>query len=323
MRVHITRPGAPPFPQLLSELLDNGIDVTTGPDVARDCEVLVAGVPTREQLEASEALRALVIPWAGLPRPTREVLRDRADLPIYNIHHNAQPTAECAVALMFAAAKSLVPIDAALRRGDWRPRYEMDRSLLLFGKTALVLGYGAIGARIARICRGVGMDVHATRKSDGKTETLDDDVTLHPASALQDLLPRADVLFVALPYTHETDGLIGAAELALLPRSAILINVGRGHIIDERSLYEALRDKRLAAAAIDTWYEYPKSEGERERTFPGTWPFHELDNVVMSPHRGGHCAETERLRAEHLGPLLNQLARGEEPATRVLLARGY
>ena len=110
---------------------------------------------------------------------------------------------------------------------------------------------------------------------------------LHPASALPELLPRADVLFLALPYTDDTRGIIGTAELALLPRSAILINIGRGGLVDERALYEALRDKMIAGAGIDTWYRYPEDEAARAQTRPGEFPFHELDNLVMSPHRGG------------------------------------
>ncbi|MFG0327617.1 MAG: 2-hydroxyacid dehydrogenase [Phycisphaerales bacterium JB037] len=329
MHVHLVKPAPSPFPERLLELLDEGIEVSTGPETHPETQVLVAGVPTREQLQASSQLRALVIPWAGLPRVTRELLAEFPAIAVFNLHHNAQPTAECALALMLAVAKSIVPVDRALRQGDWRPRYELDRSLLLQGKTALILGYGAIGSRLAAMCRGIGMQVLATRndaltmRDAASAESLPEGVTLHPMVALSDLLPRADVLFLALPRTEATQGVIGRTQLAQLPPHAILINIGRGGLVEERALFEALRDRTIAGAGIDTWYQYPPDEAARPRTLPSELPFHELDNVVLSPHRAGHSAETNLLRAEHLAELLNTLQRGEEPAARVHPERGY
>jgi phosphoglycerate dehydrogenase-like enzyme len=103
----------------------------------------------------------------------------------------------------------------------------------------------------------------------------------------------------------------------------VLINIARGPIVDEAALYNALRGGSLYGAGLDVWYNYPADEQSRSHTAPSYHPFHELDNVVMSPHRAGGSDETERLRMAHLAELLNAAARGEPMPNRVNLQAGY
>jgi phosphoglycerate dehydrogenase-like enzyme len=231
-------------------------------------------------------------------------------------------------------------MDRALRGDDWRPRYEPNPSLLLEGRTALILGYGAIGRKLAALCRGVGMDVIAVRRQEGAGGGRQEGtgggrqkgtgggqeepgLRLAPVTELHDLLPRADAVLICLPHTPETTGLIGARELALLPPQAVLVNVGRGPIVDEQALYQALRDGGLYAAGLDVGYHYPADAEARAHTAPSTYAFHELPNVVMSPHRAGGSTATEALRVRHLARLLNAAARGEPMPNRVDLDAGY
>lgn len=303
--------------------LDHDVTLTVGRELLESAgyQILVAGRPEREHITASPNLQALIIPFAGVPRQTRALMRDFPHVAIHNLHHNAVAAAEMAVTLMLAAGKFILPNDRALRRHDWRPRYRSNPAVLLKGKTALILGYGAIGRRVARACRGLGMDVVATRR----TVSEEHGEAVYPPEALHSLLPRADVVIVALPLTAETEGLIGRRELALLPTKAVLVNVGRGPIVDEEALYCALRDGTLHAAGLDVWYEYPDGESARSSTPPSTYPFHTLDNVVMSPHRAGsgRAQEIEQRRMTHLARLLNAAARGEEMPNRVDLEAGY
>ncbi len=318
LSVHLLHlPDPAPLAHLRASLHPD-VQLTLGPDLPSpaDYDVLVAGRPRREQLAASPNLKALVIPWAGLPPETRELLLDFPHVAIHNLHHNAASAAEMVITLMLAAAKFIVPVDRTFRAHDWTPRYRPNPAVLLEGKTALILGYGAIGQRVARVCRGLGMEVLGIRRGDTGGE-------IHPPDALHDLLPRADVLVVCLPHTPETDGIIGEEELALLPSDAVLVNVGRGPIVDEAALYYALRERTLYAAGLDVWYNYPGDEAARSHTPPSTYPFHELDNVVMSPHRAGGSKETEVQRTSHLAALLNAAARGEEMPNRVDLQAGY
>jgi len=306
--------------------LQPSIHLTAGPDLPSPagCHIIIGGRLEREQITANPSLQALIVPWAGIPSATRELMLDFPHIAVHNLHHNALPVAEHVLALLLAAAKLIVPMDRSLRGHNWTPRYEPDPSILLDGRTALVLGYGAIGRHVARLCKALGMEVVAVRRQASRA-SVDTPVETGVArlESLHRLLPRAGVLLICLPQTPETLGLIGAEELALLPPDAVLVNVGRGPIVDEAALYHALRDGTLYAAGIDVWYNYPTGEAARAHTPPSAYPFHELDNVVMSPHRAGGSADTERLRRAHLAELLNTAARGDPMPNRVDLAAGY
>jgi phosphoglycerate dehydrogenase-like enzyme len=130
------------------------------------------------------------------------------------------------------------------------------------------------------------------------------------------------VLFISLPLTHETRGIIGADEISLLPRDAVIINVARGAVIEEGALYEALREGRIHAG-LDVWYDYPTTPEMRKNTQPSRFAFQELDNVVMSPHVAGHSDETDDLRARALAEMLNAAAGGKPLPNRVDLESGY
>ncbi len=326
MRVHLLDPRDKTALDVLRTALYPNVVLTTGPDLAESTgyQILVAGRPRREHIIASPDLQALIIPWAGLPDTTRRLMGEFPWIAVHNLHHNAVPVAEMALSLLLAAAKAVVPLDRALRGHDWTPRYQASSALLLRDRTALVLGYGAVGQEIARLCQSLGLRVIATRRHVGRLPA-DAAVELHDSAraTLHSLLPRADILIICLPHTQETDGLIGATELALLPRQAILVNVGRGHIVDEQALYQALSSGSLHAAGLDVWYDYPADESSRAQTPPSRFPFHTLDNVVMSPHRGGLVFETEALRMAALAELLNAAARGEPMPNRIDLQAGY
>ena len=322
--------------QDLRRRLEAGICLTVGPELPSPAayHVLVAGRPRREEITASPLLQAVVVPWAGIPESTRQLMREFPGVAVHNLHHNALPVAEHALALLLAAVKFVVPMDRALRDHDWRPRYEPSPSLLLEGRTALILGYGAIGRRLAAMCRGLGMDVVAVRRhlppaagafppANGGGQREESGIVLATVDNLHHLLPRATVLLICLPHTPQTTGLIGTRELALLPPQAVLVNVGRGPIVDEAALYHALRDGRLYAAGLDVWYNYPPDAEARAHTAPSAYPFHELPNVVMSPHRAGSSMDTEALRVRDLAHLLNAAARGEPMPNRVDLDAGY
>jgi phosphoglycerate dehydrogenase-like enzyme len=259
LHIHIAHPPPDHAMHVLKDGLEPGVEVTCGPaGTAPTTEVLVAGRPSREQLEACPNLRVLIVPYAGVPSQTRDLLlADFPDLEVYNLHHNAAAAAELAVSLLLTAAKSLVPVDRAFRQHDWRSRYDGAPTLILEGKTALILGLGAIGTRIAATCHALGMGIHAVRKR------LDlpspPHVTVHPLGELRKILPQADVLLVCLPLTPETEGLIGGHELGLLRPSSVIVNIARGAIVDEEALYRALSEGRIAAAGNERTLHPPGS----------------------------------------------------------------
>jgi phosphoglycerate dehydrogenase-like enzyme len=316
-----------PSPEQLEQLraqLDGSVDLTSGRSTLEGSsfEILISGRPQAADLESSPHLRAVIVPWAGIPQETGLLLKRFPHIALHNLHHNAAATAETAVALLLAAAKLVVPMDQALRRGDWSSRYEQPSpALLLAGKTALILGYGAIGRHIGRACLAMGMTVMATKRN--TEETRESPVELYPPHRLHQLLPRTHVLIISLPLTPETESLIGKEELELLMPGSILVNIGRGAIVDEQALYAALAGGRLHSAGLDVWYNYPQDEAARRATMPSQLPYHQLDNVVLSPHRGGGAREIEALRMAALAKLLNAAARGEAMPNRVDREAGY
>lgn len=283
-------------------------------------QLLVTGRPTREQIETCLHLHTLLIPFAGLPAETRTLMQDYPHIAVHNLHHNAIPTAEMALALLMAAARLLIPADRALREHDWTPRYAPLPATLLYGKTALILGYGAIAARLAPVLETLGMTVLGVRR-----RHLDPDQGIHGLESLYDLLPQTHALIITLPGTPDTAGLISARELALLPRGALLVNVGRATVVDQHALYDALASGHLHGAGLDVWYQYPTSPDTYTSTAPAEAPLHTLDNVVLSPHRGGagRHPEVEILRMDALAKSLNAAAEGLPMPHRIDLQAGY
>jgi len=287
-----------------------------------DIHILVGGRPRQEQIKSCPNMHTLIIPWAGLPEETRELMAKYPQIAVHNLHHNADPVAELAFALLLSAAKFIIPLDRSLRQNDWTPRYQSSPTILLTGKTTLVLGYGAIGKRVGRMCQDFGMKVLVVKRN-LNDDAFDGGIMVYNSKKLEELLPQANVLIICLPLTPETKGLINARALELLPAGAILVNIGRGSIIEEKALYDALQARKLHAAGLDVWYNYPEDVESRSNTPPANYPFHELDNIVMSPHRAGASDETDRLRMTHLAGLLNAAVREEPLPNKVDLQAGY
>jgi phosphoglycerate dehydrogenase-like enzyme len=281
-------------------------------------EVLIDGRPS--ELLDGASLRHVIVPFAGFPPALREAARERPHLTFHNAHYNAAFVAQHALALLLAAAHRLVPHDAALRRGDWGDRDAPEPSRHLAGREALLLGYGAIGRRLTPMLRGLGMDVTALRR---RPEPDAAGVRVVGPEQLHDALTRASVVVVSLPATPATEGLLDADALARLPRGAVVVNVGRGPVIDQDALFEALVAGRVGAAGLDVWWAYPGSEPEASRaTLPARRAFGALPNVVLSPHRADATDASGRAQMEDVCATLRAIAAGE-PRSVVDVEAGY
>ena len=172
--------------------------------------------------------------------------------------------AEHAAALMWAAARGLARMDRGVRAGGW-PRTEGTQ---LRGKTLGLLGYGGIGAEMARIGRGIGMDVIAWNRSPRVAEGV-------RFVTMDQLLADSHVLSLHLLLTDETRGILGAAQLAAMRPGAILVNTARGALVQEAALLDALRSGPLAHAALDVFDQEPLPPGH---------PLTLLDSVTLSAH---------------------------------------
>jgi phosphoglycerate dehydrogenase-like enzyme len=186
----------------------------------------------------------------------------------------SEAMAEHALAMALAAAKRLIAEHKNLERGEFN---QFRRTKMLAGGTCGIFGFGGIGVATARLMRGIGMRVHAINRRGRTDEPVD---WIGTPGQLHDLLAASDVLIVSAPLTRVTQGLLGAAELARMKHDAILVNLARGEIIDEKALYDHLVGHPHFTACIDAWWIEPVRHG----TFRMDQPFLDLPNVVGSPH---------------------------------------
>ena len=317
LHVHMLYEPEPIYCKHLINILQKNVRITFGSEPkATDYSILIGGRPSQKILANNPNLRSLIIPFAGIPKETSSVLLNFPHIELHNIHHNATITAEMAMALMLAAAKKIIPIDQQFRNHDWRGR--MTSSPLLYQKNALILGYGAIGKRVARICHAMDMNVTALRRT---TQSENGEIKVFNIDILDKVLPQANVVVICLPQTKKTTNLLCEKRLNLLPVQAVIVNIGRAAIINEHALFNALSNGKLFAG-LDVWYNYPK-EVTAQNFSPSNLPFNKLDNVVMSPHRAGRCDEVEFLRMEHIAQLVNVAASGGKMPNKIDINRGY
>jgi phosphoglycerate dehydrogenase-like enzyme len=218
---------------------------------------------------------------------------------------HARPLADFCLMSMLVFAKGLNRIISNQRRKHWE-RYAGSE---LVGHTLGIVGAGKIGAEVARLAQFMGMTVLGVKR----TVAGIDPATLHlhelyAPDALREVLRRAEYLVLITPHTDETEHMIGAAELALLPQGAVLINIGRGALVDEPALIAALQSGRLGGAALDVFAEEPLPEAS---------PLWDMPNVLVSPHSGSTSdRENERLTDLFCENLRRFLA--DEPLLNVL-----
>jgi phosphoglycerate dehydrogenase-like enzyme len=294
-------------------LADEAAIVSRIPDV----DAVVTLAFTREMGTAARCLRLVQVPGAGLDRIDRSALPDGASLA--NAYGHETGIAEYVLGAMLALRRSFGTLDAALRRGNWESQWAVGVPAPpvwpeLAGQTLGILGYGRIGRRVARLALAFDMTVRAIRQSPTEHDAREL-AFLGGADSLDDVLRSADYLAITLPLTPATRGLLGERELELMKPTAILVNVARAEILDEDALYHALARGTIAGAALDVWYRYPTAPGPVR---PSNRPFHELPNVLMTPHVAGWTEGTLDARARLIAENIGRVARDEAPLNLIL-----
>lgn len=240
--------------------------------------------------------RMLHVPGAGLDGI------DRASLPagclLCNVYEHQIPIAEYALSAMLEWEIRMSEMRARFRAEEWRIAYTSRVPHgELHGKTLGLLGFGGIGRAIAQRAKAFGMRVLAVDKypqNAATAENLAD--SLLPNEEVDRILAAADYVIVSCPLTDETCGWIDAEKLGTMKESAVIINISRGEIVEQKDLYDALLRRRIGGAVLDVWWHYPA--GADDRVEPADYPFHELENVVCTPHS---CAWTKELTWRRYG----------------------
>lgn len=249
---------------------------------APEADVLLGPYVTPGILGAAKRLRLIQVPWTGMDTVDFSALRDCA-VPVCNTHSNADAVAELGVALLLDLVKKVSYHDRKMRAGDWN-RGQRPLSLtsaMVAGQTVCILGCGSIGLRLAKLLHAFGARVIAVGSRED--EAL---AALYPRERLAEAAAGADVVVSALPLTEETRGLVDARLIGQMKRGVVLLNLSRAGVMDEAAVYQGLTDGQIGAFGSDVWWNAPK-RGESESWPSARFPFWELDNVVLSPHRAG------------------------------------
>ena len=247
-------------------------------DSADDLAEVVATLPRLRWVHATSAGAGEQVREAGLPAEALERVTITTSSGVH-----AVPLAEYAILGLLAIAKELPRFVEDQRARAWpeirRPLRELD------GQTLLLVGLGDIGRETARLGKAFGMRTVGFRRTEGPPPDHVDEV--HGPQRLPELAHRADGMVVSLPLTDQTAGLIDRATIERLPASCIFVNIGRGGVVDEPALVDALRERRIAGAVLDVFAAEP---------LPDSSPLWTLPNVLVTPHAAALSArENERI----------------------------
>ncbi|MBJ7614392.1 MAG: hydroxyacid dehydrogenase [Candidatus Dormibacteraeota bacterium] len=307
-----------PFVEMLRSGVSKPLQINVAP-TSRDEDVcpllghalvVVSSTWTQSMKAAAPRVRLIQMPGAGWDKMDSSAVPD--GVLVANCYEHESAIAEYVMMVALALSRRLIPADRALRADSWEYQFASGHPLYpeLRGKTMGIVGMGRIGRAVAKLAAAFRMTSIAVDESVPDSEAarqIPVEWVGRPAE-LQKLLRRADYVVLAAPLTDTTRGLIGRAELANLKSEAFLINTARAELIEESDLYDALRNRSFAGAALDPWWFYPLNGEQRA---PSRFPFRELNNVIMTPHYCGSTIETVDGRMQVVAANVNRFLRGE------------
>lgn len=267
---------------------------------------VVVGVALNQSMPTPRNMKLLHAPAAGTDSIDRACLPPQAKLANCFGHENA--ISEYVMAALLARHVPLHDADQALRQGEWRYFAGRPGALRteLSSQTLGLVGFGHIAKALAHRAKAFGMQVIVANRSAVESPEVDKSFLLEK---LNDFMAACDCVVVTLPLADNTRSLIDSKALSYMRTQAILVNVGRGAVVDEAALFESLKEHRIGGAIIDTWYQYPSAE--KPICAPSQFDFASLQNVLMTPHMSGWTEGTVQRRQQTIANNINRLSSGQ------------
>jgi phosphoglycerate dehydrogenase-like enzyme len=276
-------------------------------NMLEDADVVVSQFFTTAMAKAASRLRFLHAVGAGVD--TFAINELTPNTTVANVYFHGPAIAEYVMMAVLALNCELIVVDSQLRQGSWKKSWiaKHEPGEEIAGKVLGVIGFGHIGKEVITKAKAFGMQTWAVTRRPPTTRPQQLDVLFGP-NGLEKLLANSDYVVIACPCNAETRGMIGSVQLNKMKRTAYLINVSRGPIVDEAALYKALKGNHIGGAAIDVWYRYPSGS---ESVFPSSYPFQRLKNVIMTPHVAGWTKGTLERRFRFIAANMDRFAEGQ------------
>ncbi|OEG63533.1 D-2-hydroxyacid dehydrogenase [Halanaerobium congolense] len=246
---------------------------------------IVFGWPKTDLVKKAEKLKWLHLPSAGVDRYANKDIYQNQDIKLTNSSGvYGKPIAEHVFAMIMAHNRNLIDYAYNKKEKKWQRKNEIKD---FFNSTVGILGFGDIGSTIAKRAKAWGAEVLALKRTMIKLPDYVDQIYLN--QDLDKLLRKSDYVILTLPGTPETEGIIGRKELKAMKKSAFIINIGRGSLINQKDLIEALEENWIAGAGLDVTEPEPLPEASK------LW---EMDNVILTPHTSGFSPTNDQRRFE-------------------------
>lgn len=266
-----------------------------------DAEVAVVRSPVRldrAALEAAPRLKLIVRAGAGLDAIDVPFAKSR-EIVLVMVPLSADSVAEHTLGLLLSVCRRIPALHQSLQQGRWEKHSGL--GVELCGKTLGLIGFGRIGIRTAEIARALKMNLIAFDRSPEKSHKHEAAERLAVRFlSLDALLAQADFVSIQTPLNDSTQGLVDARRLAAMKPTAVLVNVGRGGVVDEQALYDALQGGHLAGAALDVFQSEP----------PGDHPLLSLDNFVATPHVAAQTLDAQQRVGENVLEIIRAFSAG-------------
>lgn len=264
---------------------------------------------TARDIESANNLKWIMVASAGIEKMPHAAIAERG-IVVSNVRGiHKTPMAESALAHLLSLKRSLPFIYDNKRKKEWNRK---TKSSELSGSTAVIFGPGAIGSEIGRLLQAFGVHTIGCNRTGKESEYMDEMVSFNDSL---DVLSKADIIISVLPSTKETRHLLKAEHFQEMKETAIFMNLGRGDLVEDRIMLEALQNNEIAYAVLDVFEQEP---------LPDDHPYWSMDNVIISPHVSSHSGKyVERALDVFIPNLHAWLSGTKTPTNPVDMERGY